>query len=340
VHRDIKPANLFLVERGDAPRFVKILDFGVSKAAVELASRSNAITRTGAIMGSPLYMAPEQLRSSRAVDARADIWSLGAILFELVTGATAHAGESVAELCATLLRDPPRRITDFGRELPPGFAEVVMRCLEVDPERRPSNVAELGARLLPFAPSGAAHVERARRALALEAPPGSAAGERAPTSDSPFTLDIERSDEHERDGPANTLQRERGPRYMEGMRFARMATAFVLAGLGIGTAYLVQFPRKARTTAPSDAPAITPAARAAARSPKPSTPTVAPAATMVASIAPVASTAPKLASPAAAAPSKQKAPKRTRSKNSKSEASVTAPATTPGAEVSDFGGRR
>ena len=84
VHRDLKPANLFCVQRVDDQRSIKVLDFGISKISVDTASQS--LTQTSALMGSPLYMSPEQMQSARTVDARADIWSLGVILFELLAG--------------------------------------------------------------------------------------------------------------------------------------------------------------------------------------------------------------------------------------------------------------
>src|SRR5580693_7216018 len=82
VHRDLKPANLFCIRRPDGTLSIKVLDFGISKAA----GASMGMTSTQAVMGSPLYMSPEQMGSSKGVDARSDIWALGVILFELVTG--------------------------------------------------------------------------------------------------------------------------------------------------------------------------------------------------------------------------------------------------------------
>ncbi|HEX6272157.1 MAG TPA: serine/threonine-protein kinase [Polyangiaceae bacterium] len=334
VHRDIKPANVFLVERGDAPRFVKILDFGVSKAAAELGS-SGAITQSGAIMGSPLYMAPEQLRASSAVDARADIWSLGAVLFELVTGYTAHSGDSVAELCATLLRDHPRPITDFGSELPPGFAEVVMRCLEPDPERRYANVAELGAALLPFAPSGAAHVERAQRVLAL---PIHAPTTLAPASDSPLTIELpgtlgalaERESAAERASPEADGDRPRP----SGVHITRTAMAFGLVGLGLGTLFLLEFPRGSRPE-PITVSARAPAARLAEK------PLPEPVSSLAAGVPHVvpssALNAELVAAPSVPAPAEVRRPARRRKPHWNSKLAAPRPASS---SVSDFGGRR
>jgi serine/threonine-protein kinase len=257
VHRDIKPANLFLEERVGEPRFVKVIDFGVSKSAYELASSGGAITKSGMIMGSPLYMAPEQLRSPHAVDARADIWSLGAILFELVTGFTAHEGDSVAEICATVLRDPPRPITDFGSGLPPRFAKVVMRCLEPDPKRRYANVAELGAALLPFAPGGAVHVERARHALQRSATFSIDRAEHAPPSDSPVTLEVDSARKasgiRKREGRGRALVPDVETRTLDGFQVARATVAVGLVAIGIATVVFVDVPRQGR-----QAPAASP----------------------------------------------------------------------------------
>jgi serine/threonine-protein kinase len=282
VHRDVKPANIFLEERDGAPRLVRVLDFGVSKSASELASTETAITQSGVIMGSPLYMAPEQLRASHAVDARADIYSLGSILFELVTGCTAHEGATVAEICAALLRDPPRRITDLAGELPHGFAEVVMRCLEPDPKRRYANVAELGAALLPFALDGAMHVVRARRVLADVVAESTAAGERAPASDSPVTLEagIDTKESGVRLAPRAALDSTSEPGYLEGFRVARVTVALGLVAIGIVTAVVV-VPHGERSRSATRPPAATVAPPPAVAP----SPTVAPPATAAPTIA-------------------------------------------------------
>jgi serine/threonine-protein kinase len=327
VHRDIKPANVFLVERRGAPRFVKLLDFGVSKAASELGA-SGAITKSGAIMGSPLYMAPEQLRASSTVDARADIWSLGAVLFELVTGYTAHSGDSVAELCATLLRDPPRPITDFANDLPPRFADVVMRCLEPDPDRRYANVVELGVALLPFASSGAAHVERAERVLALGKPTTL-----APASDSPVTVSLPEAAAARDEDPATArilgAESDDRPRH-GGFYLTRIALAFGLLGLGAGTAYLIEFPRDTRRDAVPATPAATPVVSLAAV-PRPD-PVPPPAPNLAGSAAPHVE---PVVAPSAPAPAKARRPARWKApaRNPKPKPSATG-------AVSDFGGRR
>jgi serine/threonine-protein kinase len=97
VHRDLKPANFFCVRRSDGHLSIKVLDFGISKATGDDPSgQAMSVTRTNSVMGSPLYMSPEQLRSPREVDAQTDIWAIDASLYELLTGSVPFDGESVA----------------------------------------------------------------------------------------------------------------------------------------------------------------------------------------------------------------------------------------------------
>src|SRR5687767_14114561 len=100
VHRDLKPSNLFLARREDGSEIVKVLDFGISKLAQRDDDGAVRITKTRSILGSPLYMSPEQLRASRDVDGRTDIWSLGIIVYELICGQTPFVGNTVAEIGA------------------------------------------------------------------------------------------------------------------------------------------------------------------------------------------------------------------------------------------------
>lgn len=151
VHRDLKPANLFLAECADRTRIVKVLDFGVSKAlTAPHGEMPVGLTRTGMIIGSPLYMPPEQLQSPRSVDHRADIWALGAVLYELITGRVPYAARSYPELCTLVLSEPPP-VSRHGREVPAEFEAVLRRCLASDREARFQSVSELRAALLPFA---------------------------------------------------------------------------------------------------------------------------------------------------------------------------------------------
>jgi eukaryotic-like serine/threonine-protein kinase len=144
VHRDIKPSNLFVSADDDGAPHVKVLDFGIAKApeSVEL-----SLTTTASMLGTPSYMSPEQLRSSRTVDTRTDIWSLGVVLFEILEGSRPFSAETFSALCLRIGIDP----TPPLYRAPPGFASVVMRCLEKEPERRFQTAADLALALAPFA---------------------------------------------------------------------------------------------------------------------------------------------------------------------------------------------
>jgi serine/threonine protein kinase len=152
VHRDLKPANLFLAKGHDGEEIVKVLDFGISKVD---APGEQDTTQTGQMMGSPKYMAPEQMLSMHDVDGRSDIWSLGAILYDFVAGRPPFMAETVAQLCALVLHDRPGSPRKHRPDLPEGVEAVILRCLERDRANRFANVAELVAALAPFAPPGA-----------------------------------------------------------------------------------------------------------------------------------------------------------------------------------------
>ncbi len=152
VHRDIKPSNLFLTTGVDGSPCVKVLDFGISKAtnAIDATRPDFGLTQTQTVMGSPQYMAPEQMRSSRRVDGRTDIWALGTIMYELLTGGPPFAASSMPELFAMILQDPAPRLGERRMDIPPAVDDVVLRCLEKSPDKRPASVLELAHHLAPF----------------------------------------------------------------------------------------------------------------------------------------------------------------------------------------------
>ncbi|RYZ02194.1 MAG: serine/threonine protein kinase [Myxococcales bacterium] len=191
VHRDLKPGNLFLARRADGSRRVKVLDFGISKALTGSSVEELSLTKTAALIGSPLYMAPEQMRSAKDVDTRADIWSLGAMLYEMLTGQPPYTGDSIPQLCAALLHDDPIPLRQHRPEIPEGLEQAVLRCLMKDRNHRFSTVFELGRALLPYAMANShIHVERAERVLGvtdvtLSGMVGSGFGPSAPRLSSP-----------------------------------------------------------------------------------------------------------------------------------------------------------
>ena len=154
VHRDLKPANLFCIERSDGQLSIKVLDFGISKITTPGAP-GHDMTLTNAVMGSPPYMSPEQMKQSKGVDARADIWSLGVILFELLTGRVPFDSEVVTDLAIKVASEPPPLLRELRPEAPAGLEQVIATCLQKDCERRFQSVGELAIALKDYAPRSA-----------------------------------------------------------------------------------------------------------------------------------------------------------------------------------------
>ena len=167
VHRDLKPQNLFVTRKVDGRPLIKVLDFGISKSTDTQSGLS--LTRTSSIMGSPLYMSPEQMRSSKNVDQRSDIWALGVVLYEVITGRVPFEAESVPELCLKVVQDAPDTPKSLRPEIQEGLSAVVLRCLEKDPSRRFQNVAELAESLEPYAQEGS-RGSAERVAMTLQVP--------------------------------------------------------------------------------------------------------------------------------------------------------------------------
>jgi hypothetical protein len=156
VHRDLKPANLFLIRRSDGAGIVKVLDFGISKVQVPDTSEAG-LTKTSAVMGSPFYMSPEQMKSSKDVDSRTDVWSLGVILYELLAGRPPFHGDTLPELLSAIMLEPPTPLQSLRPEIPPELAAVLSKVLQKDRTQRYQNVGELAAALAPFAPRRTRH---------------------------------------------------------------------------------------------------------------------------------------------------------------------------------------
>jgi serine/threonine-protein kinase len=134
IHRDLKPPNIFAAYRGGQYDVAKLLDFGLVKPTKE--EESPVLTREGAVTGSPLYMAPEQIMRSHAADARTDIYAMGAIAYFLLTGRPPFAGTDAMEVMIAHARDPVLPPSQHRAEIPGDLESVVLRCLEKDPARR------------------------------------------------------------------------------------------------------------------------------------------------------------------------------------------------------------
>lgn len=168
IHRDIKPGNLFVTKHGQL-EVVKLLDFGISKAALtgRVFGNDLALNETGHVMGTPMYMSPEQIRSAPDIDSRTDIWSLGVVIYELVTGKTAFIAESMTEICAQILEGPVPQLEALDQQSR-ALQDVIQRCLSRDRAERFQTVADVAAALLPLA-SDSARLYAARSSCLLRA---------------------------------------------------------------------------------------------------------------------------------------------------------------------------
>ncbi|WP_437510371.1 protein kinase domain-containing protein [Sorangium sp. So ce1099] len=199
VHRDLKPANLFLTTTPGGAKLIKVLDFGISKEMPSGGEGGGAsLTQTREVLGSPIYMPPEQMRSSRSVDARSDIWALGAILYRALVGRPPFEAPALAELVLQVASAEPVPPSALRSDLPLELEGVILHCLQKDPARRPQTVADLALALAPFAPAGGQ--ERAERAARiLKAPPA------APSQPSSASVPAPRS------GPDSSLSATSAP---------------------------------------------------------------------------------------------------------------------------------
>lgn len=152
LHRDLKPRNLFLTTRLHGKPLVKVLDFGLAKS---MNMEDRALTATATVMGSPQYMSPEQMKASRDIDVRTDIWSLGVCLYELLSAHVPFDAGAVPVLCAMVLKDDPRPLPSLRPDVPPVLWAIIQKCLMKDRAHRYSTVSELAAALEPFAPPDA-----------------------------------------------------------------------------------------------------------------------------------------------------------------------------------------
>jgi tRNA A-37 threonylcarbamoyl transferase component Bud32 len=144
IHRDLKPENIFLARRNDDACFVKLLDFGIAKLSKD---ESAWKTQTGALIGTPLYMSPEQCAGRKEIDPRADIYSLGVVLYELLTGRVPFRGNTLTEILRGHLTEAPVRPSAIAPDVPPALETIALKCLAKNPNQRFSSTEELGAAL-------------------------------------------------------------------------------------------------------------------------------------------------------------------------------------------------
>jgi eukaryotic-like serine/threonine-protein kinase len=177
IHRDLKPQNLFLTRRIDGTPLVKVLDFGVSKfsSSTPSVSKASSLSTHNALLGTPHYMSPEQIRTPAEIDGRSDVWALGVILFELLTGQEPFGGATIPDVIAAVLQGTPASPVVLRAELPVELANVVLACLEKDVSERVQSMGQLAQLLLPWAPPWALEAAAAAERLSDGSPRASRA---------------------------------------------------------------------------------------------------------------------------------------------------------------------
>jgi eukaryotic-like serine/threonine-protein kinase len=292
VHRDIKAANLYLARRGQDRIVTKLLDFGIAKLRPDplAAAEEHDLTRTGSVLGSPVYMAPEQAMGARDVDARADVWSLGIVLYEALCGTTPHERGALGSLILAICSQPPRSVREHAPWVSEELAAAVQKALTLDPSQRFQSADAMGRAL------SAIVGEDARiSASALPAPPEPTDAAPAPGSgeaDSP-PADSAGSDQDTTADPFTLLGVRAGPRprVASGPRRRPRALLVAVGAVGLTVAAAGAFEVFPRDTAPDAAPdAAPPTAPPAVQGPPPAPdPAPRPAATEPPPAAPSAS---------------------------------------------------
>jgi serine/threonine-protein kinase len=327
VHRDLKPANLFLARRADGSSVVKVLDFGISKL---VRGKDPQITTTSVQIGSPLYMSPEQLRSSKDVDARSDIWAVGIILHELITGDAPFVGDTLPEIITSILMEPPLSMRLRRPDVPAELEAVVRRCLEKLPEARFASVGELAVALTPFGPERSRmSIERIVRVVAGRKETSLSPGADRRTPVVPASLQTPPTDPSWQ--TSGVLRSARN-----GRRVALAAVAGLLV-VGAVTAGIVIAHQPA--SAPPPLPAVSDTARAATAEPPASATPAAPS-TAAAAMPPSATptVTPPPAGPRGVAPRASAGPIGIPAPTQAATIAPTVAPTKPG--TADFGGRK
>ncbi|WP_438014257.1 serine/threonine-protein kinase [Sorangium sp. So ce315] len=295
VHRDVKPSNLFVTRNADGSPCVKVLDFGISKMTH---AEDHALTRVGGVLGSPLYMSPEQLRSASDVDGRADVYSLGVVLFELLTGRTPFFAHELAQLVYLVTQGEPQRPRALRPDIPEPLEQVILAAIARDRDRRFANIADLALALVPFAPPHTrAAAERLFVALRGSLPAGTLPPGAIPAATVPGAAVLATT--VPLDGgaltiaPVGTTNRRAASREL---RAIPVAVAIGLVAVSGGLLLWSLAPRAQRDVEREAAPAAD--LQGAAPEPRPAPPSAAPPSAAPPAVAPAASAAP----PSSAAP--------------------------------------
>jgi serine/threonine protein kinase len=153
IHRDLKPENIFLTAKGVNPDYVKLLDFGISKFRTFDSEGVKGLTQTGTVLGTPHYMSPEQARGEQQLTPQSDIYAMGVIMYQMLTGQLPFDAANYNALLIKILTEEPVPVEELNPDLPPELVDIVKRAMARDTEQRFRTCAELREHLLPFAPS-------------------------------------------------------------------------------------------------------------------------------------------------------------------------------------------
>lgn len=265
VHRDLKPGNLFLVQRPGRRPLLKVLDFGISKEPGENGVRS--LTQENTVLGTPHYMSPEQVMSSKKVDARTDQHALAVILFEMLTGTMPYDGDTPTQVLVAVATHRTPRVRERRPDLPPGLDAAIARALDKDAAQRFPDVAAFAEAIAPFGgPLAQEMAPAVRAALSPRVTPVPAPGGGSLPSHEALTVPRELSapvlPAYTAETLATTLMTSRRSRYLP--VFVAGALGAVAGGIVIAR-YLAENAPPPAASAPEvlTAPAVEPAAKAA-----------------------------------------------------------------------------
>jgi tRNA A-37 threonylcarbamoyl transferase component Bud32 len=270
IHRDLKPDNLFLVKRGSDENFVKILDFGIAKLTA--VASTNAKTRTGTLIGTPAYMSPEQCAGRGNIDARSDIYALGIVMYEMLTGHVPFKGEGFGDIVVAQLTETPKKPSELRKDIPPALDAIVMKAIEKEMEGRFQSMEEFGVALSDpetFANSpgavayfGAVAAAPTTSVAAInDAPSGAVAAQRSGTDAQTIVASKKKPNTTLSGAASESAVREPAPAGKGGRRIAiigggtaLLAAAAVVAALKLGGGGGAATAPAATVTAPTPAP--------------------------------------------------------------------------------------
>jgi serine/threonine protein kinase len=262
IHRDLKPRNLFRVTGHDGNPLIKVLDFGISKMR---GGADLSLTKTSEVIGSPSYMSPEQLRASRDVDERTDVWALGVILFELLGGVVPFDAQTVTQLTAMVLLDSARSVREVRPDVPEAIEQLIAHCLAKDPTQRTQSVADIADVLDAFVPEHSKGLARRIRQVGetrggRSVPPASgvaASGAGGPASRVPVTGGTSVSwskTELAAASPNPSVRQELTPAATQTLKSGPhwgLVVLFMLVGTGVGVGLVLVYARSSTAGLPA-----------------------------------------------------------------------------------------